>query len=84
MIKKVNLEEKIQKIGEDNKVGTLGAKLSGGEKQRVLLARAFLKNSEIVLMDEPTSNLDNKNEKIIMDYLFNENKRKTIIINAHK
>lgn len=68
----------------NSNVGTLGAKLSGGEKQRLLLARSFLKNSEILLLDEPTSNLDNENEMLIMDYIFKNYRNKTVLISAHK
>jgi ABC-type multidrug transport system fused ATPase/permease subunit len=84
--KDVNLYDKIIKLPEkfDTNVGTLGGKLSGGEKQRILLARAFLKNSKILLLDEPTSNLDNINEKIIFDYIEKMRANRTILIIAHK
>lgn len=84
--KDVNLFEKINKLPEkfDTNVGTLGGKLSGGEKQRILLARAFLKNSKILLLDEPTSNLDSINEKIIFDYIEKMRENRTILIIAHK
>jgi ABC-type bacteriocin/lantibiotic exporter with double-glycine peptidase domain len=70
--------------GFNANVGTLGGKLSGGEVQRILLARSFIRNGRIMLLDEPTSNLDNINEKLIFDYLNKSRQNKTIIITAHK
>lgn len=86
MAKAVNMHNIIEKFPQqyNSNVGTLGAKLSGGEKQRLLLARSFLKNSEILLLDEPTSNLDNENEMLIMDYIFKNYRNKTVLISAHK
>jgi len=72
--------------GYDTIVGERGMKLSGGEKQRVSIARAILKNSPILLCDEPTSSLDGESESKIMNalkYSFGDNKRTTIII-AHR
>ena len=84
--KAVNMHNIIEKFPEkyNSNVGTLGAKLSGGEKQRLLLARSFIKDSHILLLDEPTSNLDNENEKLIMDYIFSNYKNKTVLVCAHK
>jgi ABC-type multidrug transport system fused ATPase/permease subunit len=65
-------------------VGDLGSKLSGGEKQRILIARALLKNSDIILLDESTSSLDSHNEKRIIDELEEALKGKTIIYCAHR
>ena len=55
--------------GYDTEVGELGDTLSGGEKQRIGIARAFLHDSPLILMDEPTSNLDSLNEGIILKSL---------------
>jgi ABC-type bacteriocin/lantibiotic exporter with double-glycine peptidase domain len=84
--KDVNIYNKIMKLENkfDSNVGTLGGKLSGGEIQRLLLARTFIKDSQIMLLDEPTSNLDNINERIIFDYLMKIRNNKTIIMTAHK
>ena len=65
-------------------VGDRGVSLSGGQIQRIALLRALIKNPEIVILDEGTSALDEKNEKYIMDFLFNFKKIKTIIIVAHR
>ncbi len=62
--------------------GERGVMLSGGERQRISLARAFLKNSEIFLMDEPVSALDSENEKILTEII--KNLDKTVIIIAHR
>jgi len=84
--KEVNIHNKIISLSEkfETNVGTLGSKLSGGEKQRLLLARSFIKNSDIILLDEPTSNLDNHNESLIMDFIHRMKKNKTILITAHR
>ncbi len=55
--------------GYDTEVGELGDTLSGGEKQRIGIARAFLHDAPMILMDEPTSNLDSLNEGIILKSL---------------
>lgn len=70
--------------GFDTYVGTLGSKLSGGEKQRILLARSLLKPAEIIILDEPTSNLDNKNETLVMELLDKYKANRTIIICTHR
>lgn len=70
--------------GFDSNAGSLGSKLSGGEKQRVLLARSLIKNADIIILDEPTSNLDAFNEKVVMTYLMSLRQSKTIIICTHK
>lgn len=61
-----------------------GNGLSGGEKQRIALARAFLKENEFYIMDESTSNLDFATENIIFDMIYNKFKRKSMLIIAHR
>ncbi len=70
--------------GYDAKVSELGESLSGGEKQRIGIARAFLHNSSVILLDEPTSNLDSLNEGIILKSLKEFRDQKTIIIVSHR
>lgn len=67
-----------------SKVGALGDNLSAGEKQRIGLARAFLKGSELILLDEPTSNVDSINEGIILQALAEQKSRKSIILVSHR
>ena len=61
-----------------------GNGLSGGEKQRIALARAFLKENEFYIMDESTSNLDFATENIIFDMIYNKFQKKTMLIIAHR
>jgi subfamily B ATP-binding cassette protein MsbA len=70
--------------GYDTRVGPQGSTLSGGEKQRVAIARAFLKNSPILLLDEPTSSMDSISESLIQETLGNWRRLKTIVIVAHR
>ena len=65
-------------------VGHRGKKLSGGQKQRLAIARALYKEPEILVMDEPTSSLDESTEGQIIDDLFNNLKELTIIMVAHR
>lgn len=71
------------KDGYNTHVGDLGSKLSGGEKQRILIARALLKKADIFLLDEATSSLDSHNEKWIIETLDEILKGKTVIYCAH-
>ena len=84
--KKASLHEFIMKLpdGYDTEVGELGDTLSGGEKQRIGIARAFLHDAPFILLDEPTSNLDSLNEGIILKSLQEEKKDKTILIVSHR
>ena len=70
--------------GYQSRVGALGDNLSAGEKQRLGLARAFLKGSQLILLDEPTSNVDSINEGIILSALAQQKKRKSIILVSHR
>ena len=70
--------------GFDTMIGQGGATLSGGEKQRISIARAILKNAPIILLDEATSSLDPENELIIQEAISNLIKNKTVIVVAHK
>lgn len=84
--KKASIHEFITSLpqGYDTQVGELGDTLSGGEKQRIGIARAFLHDSPIILMDEPTSNLDSLNEGIILRSLSEEAEEKTVILVSHR
>lgn len=70
--------------GYDTQVGELGDTLSGGEKQRIGLARAFLHNAPFMLLDEPTSNLDSLNEAVILKSLKEEKEGRTVILVSHR
>lgn len=70
--------------GYQTSVGALGDNLSAGEKQRIGLARAFLRGSELILLDEPTSNVDSINEGIILKALKEQKNKKSIILVSHR
>ena len=70
--------------GYKTQVGALGDNLSAGEKQRIGLARAFLRGSELILLDEPTSNVDSINEGIILKALKEQKNKKSIILVSHR
>lgn len=70
--------------GYDTKVGSFGSRFSGGEKQRIAIARAILKNSPILILDEATSASDPENQMEIDKAIFNLCKGKTVIIVAHR
>ena len=83
--RKANLHEFIMSLpnGYDSEVSELQDSLSGGEKQRISLARAFLHNAPCILLDEPTSNLDALNEGMILKTL-KQQKGKTILLVSHR
>lgn len=70
--------------GYQTKVGDIGGRLSGGEKQRISIARAILKDAPIIILDEPTSSLDLQNELKIQKALVELVKNKTVIIITHR
>lgn len=70
--------------GYKTQVDALGDNLSAGEKQRIGLARAFLRGSELILLDEPTSNVDSINEGIILKALKEQKNKKSIILVSHR
>ncbi|MGN0295480.1 MAG: amino acid ABC transporter ATP-binding/permease protein [Lachnospiraceae bacterium] len=70
--------------GYDTEVGELGDTLSGGEKQRIGIARAFLHDAPFLLLDEPTSNLDSLNEGIILKSLKESCTEKTVVLVSHR
>lgn len=84
--KKASLHEFIESLpnGYDTMVGELGDTLSGGEKQRIGVARAFLHDAPLLLLDEPTSNLDSLNEAVILKSLEEERNGKTVVLVSHR
>lgn len=70
--------------GYDSQVGELGDTLSSGEKQRIGLARAFLQDAPLLLLDEPTSNLDSLNEAVILKSLKEEQSGRTVVLVSHR
>lgn len=84
--KKASVHDFIMSLpnGYDTMVGELGDTLSGGEKQRLGLARAFLHNAPLMLLDEPTSNLDSLNEAVILKSLNEERDNKTVVLVSHR
>lgn len=84
--KKASIHEFIVSLpkGYDTKLGELGDSLSGGERQRIGIARAFLHDANMILLDEPTSNIDSLNEGIILKSLLEARADKTIILVSHR
>ena len=84
--KLANCEEFINKLpnGYDTFIGENGSELSGGERQRISIARAFLKDAPIILLDEATASLDAENETVIHEALSRLIKDKTVLIIAHR
>ena len=73
-----------KECGFETMIGQGGTTLSGGEKQRISIARAILKNAPIILLDEATSSLDSENELVIQKAISNLIKNKTVVVVAHK
>lgn len=84
--RKASIHDFIQTLpqGYDTPVGELGDTLSGGERQRLGVARAFLHDAPLMLLDEPTSNLDSLNEAIILRALRQEKQDRTVVLVSHR
>lgn len=84
--KMAGIHEFISKLdqGYETNIKEFGSSLSSGEIQRLALARLFLKDSDLLLLDEPTSNLDSLNEALILNNLSKYSKDKTILITSHR
>lgn len=84
--KKASIHDFIEKLpnGYDTKAGELGGMLSSGEKQRIGLARAFISSGDVLILDEPTSNLDTLNESEILKSINENCEDKTIILISHR
>ena len=84
--KEAQCDEFVRKLpdGYNTMIGENGSALSGGERQRISIARALLKNSPIILLDEATASLDAENETLIQQAISKLIKDKTVIIIAHR
>ena len=84
--KKASIHEFIESLPNkyDTRLSELGDSVSGGERQRIGLARAFLHGAKVILLDEPTSNIDSLNEGIILKSLHETKQDKTIILVSHR
>ncbi len=84
--KKASIHDFIMSLpqGYDSQVGELGSAVSSGEKQRIGLARAFLRQSDLLILDEPTSNLDTLNEAEILKSIKENSTNQTIVLISHR
>ena len=84
--KKASLHDFIMTLPKnyDTEVGELGETLSGGEKQRISIARSFLHKAPFILLDEPTSNLDSLNEAVILKSIKDNSENRTVILVSHR
>ena len=84
--RKASIHDFIESLpdGYDSQAGELGDSLSGGERQRIGLARAFLHDAPLMLLDEPTSNLDSLNEGVILKSLNEERGDRTVVLVSHR
>jgi putative ABC transport system ATP-binding protein len=84
MVDREDAAQVLERVGLSHRIGHLPSQLSGGEQQRVCIARALINQPSIILADEPTGNLDEANEEIILDF-FKElhNEGRTIILVTH-
>ena len=83
LLQQANLLKKLPNKFETT-IGENGVRLSGGQKQRISIARAILKESPIILLDEATSSLDADSEEIVQNAIINLTKNKTTLVIAHR
>lgn len=80
----ISIKEALESVGIADKIDTKVYKLSGGEQQRVALARVILKKCKIILADEPTGSLDNENAQVVLNTLLEMNRKgKTVVLVTH-
>ncbi|MBI4669546.1 MAG: ATP-binding cassette domain-containing protein [Elusimicrobia bacterium] len=77
-------DQKIFPQGLDTDIGSRGDRLSGGQKQRIAIARAFLRRANLLILDEPTSDLDNESERLIQEALAKLMRGRTTFVVAHR